>query len=551
MLGSLHIKNYAIIRELDVDFLPGFTTITGETGAGKSILLGALSLVLGQRADLTVLQNKELKCLVEAIFVNIPHKLDELLQEKELDSEESLTLRREILPSGKSRAFINDTPVTLTDMRELGSLLVDIHSQHENLNLGNNIFQLEVLDSFSKVKSETTEFRKLYQHYREKESEYNRLKNEKDVREKELEFLQFQFDELDKLKLASGEMQELEEELELLQNAEEIKLALMSAATEIQDDENGLLYRLRLMEHAFAKTAAWHRVSAGIKERLNSCLIELKDIGDEAYQTGEQIEYDPARQEFVEQRLGNIFTMLRKHNKKDTEELIVYRNELRDRIEETGSFEFRLEGLEKELGMLRQSLNQAGQQISEVRTVHSRLLERKVLDLVKQLGIKNADFKISIEKLQEPLSSGFDRVRFLFSANKNSEIQDIATIASGGELSRLMLAIKYITSGSSGLPTMIFDEIDTGVSGEIAAKVSLMMKEMANNHQVFSITHLPQVAARGAQHYLVYKSDERDYSETKLRMLESAERLDEVAKMLSGEETTSAARENARELLGL
>jgi DNA repair protein RecN (Recombination protein N) len=551
MLSSLYIRNYAIIRELKINFSEGLSTITGETGAGKSILLGALSLILGQRADTTVLQDKDSKCIIEGEFDSIPEVVKQILVRNEIETGDPLILRREIQPSGKSRAFANDTPVNLQVLNDIGFLLVDIHSQHQNLNLGNNHYQLQVLDAFAQNDKLLDTFQGHYSSYSKLKREYKALLSQKSENQKELEFLIFQFEELEKAKIIEGELEELESELEILQHTEEIKNALFSTADLLNDEENGINLKLKQIESELQKISRYHEISAQLRERISSSLIELKDIAMESEQLAEKTEHDPARQEFVEDRIGLIYKLLQKHNKETVRDLIEYFIGIEKRITELGSYEFRLEKLEKALEENREQVDSSGQMLSRARNSHIARLEEKIISLLQQMGIPNANFKINNSISEEPGENGFDRITFLFSANKKSELKDISKIASGGELSRLMLTIKYIISHSLGLPTIIFDEIDTGVSGEIAHRVSLIMKEMSKDRQVFTITHLPQVAARGKHHFLVYKTDENSHTETRLRLLSDEERLEEIAKMLSGEQTTKAAIENARVLLGL
>ncbi len=550
MLSSFSIRNYAIIRELEVDFSEGLTTITGETGAGKSILLGALSLILGQRADLSVLQDKNSKCIIEGTFTDIK-LIKSLLAENEIDDAEPFILRREISPNGKSRAFANDTPVNLGLMKDIGDLLVDIHSQHENLHLGDNLYQLQVLDAFAQNDDIYREYRNEYLTYRDLNHEYKELLANKMANRKELDFLSFQFEELEKAKLREGEMEELENELEILQHAEEIKDALGFTAMSLEEEETGINQRLKQMESELKKVASFHKISEDLGERIKTCLIELKDIATEAEYAGEKVEHDPSRQEFLEERIGLIFNLMQKHGLESEKELINFQKKLEEKINELSSYEFRIEELGKEREKSLKKLHTIGKSLSESRLNAKDDLETRITDLLKQLGIPNAVFKIRKEPQEEPGEHGYDRVSYLFTANKKSELQDISKVASGGELSRLMLSLKYIISNSLGLPTIIFDEVDAGVSGEIAHRVSLMLKEMSGDRQIFAITHLPQVAARGHQHYQVYKVDHNAHTETRLRKLGADERLTEIAKMLSGEQTSKAAVENARELLGM
>ncbi len=550
MLSSLFVRNYAIIKELEIDFNPGLTTITGETGAGKSILLGALSLILGQRADLSVLQDKNSKCIVEGTFTDIK-SLKELLAENEIEDTEPFILRREISPGGKSRAFANDTPVNLVLLKQIGELLVDIHSQHENLHLSNNQYQLQVLDAFAKNDSLYRKYREEFLDFRKLDHEYQELLENKVENRKELDFLNFQFEELEKAQLVEGEMEELEKELEVLQHAEEIKEALGFTAMSLEEEETGINQKLKKMESDLKKVASFHKISGDLGERIKTCLIELKDIATEAEYAGEKVEHDPSRQEFLEERIGLLFNLMQKHGLESENELIDFQRQLDEKINELSSYEFHIEELEKEREQSLKKLHELGKTLSETRSRAKDNLEARITELLKQLGIPNAVFKIQNEPQEEPGEHGYDRIGYLFTANKKSELQDISRVASGGELSRLMLSLKYVISNSLGLPTIIFDEVDAGVSGEIAHRVSLMLKEMSGDRQVFAITHLPQVAARGHQHYQVYKADHNTHTETRLRKLGSEERLSEIAKMLSGEKTSTAAVENARELLGM
>ncbi len=551
MLGSLYIRNYAIIRELEINFNEGLSTITGETGAGKSILLGALSLILGQRADMSVLLDKKSKCIIEGEFNNVPTYVKEVLTKNELDVADPLIIRREISAAGKSRAFVNDTPVNLPLLKEIGELLVDIHSQHENLNLGNNIYQLQVLDAFSQNEDLLGKYREQFSVYSQLKTNYRQLLANKAENQKELDYLSFQFEELEKAKLHGGEMKELEKELEVLQHSEDIKSALLSAAFLLNDEENGVNKRLKQIESDLQKSSSYHKLSSELKERITSSLIELRDIAQEAEQAGETIEHDPSRQEYVEERLGLIYRLLQKHQVETDVELVDIYKELDEKINDLASYEFKLGEVKEKLDISRKDLEQTGKKLSDERLRNISPLQEKIKNLLKQLGIPNADFKILALNSEDPGEYGYDNISFLFSANRKSEPKDISKIASGGELSRLMLSIKYIISNSLGLPTIIFDEIDTGVSGEIAHKVSLMMKEISEDRQVFTITHLPQVAARGSHHFLVFKTDDNAHTETRLKLLSSEERLQEIAKMLSGEQTTKAAMENARDLLGM
>jgi DNA repair protein RecN (Recombination protein N) len=550
MLRSLHISNYALIDKLEIEFYKRLTTITGETGAGKSILLGALSLILGARADTQVLKNKENKCVVEGSFDHIDSLLSDIFNENDIEREEILILRREISPNGKSRAFVNDTPVNLPVLRDIGLKLVDIHSQHENLELNNNIYQLMVVDAFAGISLQIQEYQGQYFSMKQTMREITDLKVRSEKAKSELDFFIFQFTELDNARLNPGEQEEMEDELKSLKHAEEIKTGLFNAWLTISGDENNVLTLLKSAESELMKIKGFHRASEELQARIESIIIELKDLAVETENLSEKTALDPDRLEWVEGRLNLLYSLQQKHRLKTVNELIELRNDLAARIDHLGSLEFTMEALEKEHAAKKEQVIASAKRISDLREKCIPEISKRIVEILVQLGIPNAQFSIVNEKSFEPGENGFDNVRFLFTANRKTELQDITRIASGGELSRLMLGIKYIISGSLGLPTIIFDEIDTGVSGEIAFKVGGIMKEMSNDRQVFAITHLPQVAAKGDQHYMVYKDETDTGTNTRIRILDIGERIVEIAKMLSGEQTTGAAIENARELLG-
>jgi len=549
MLTSLSIRNYAIIQELEIDFNKGLSTITGETGAGKSILLGALALILGNRADTTVLFDKAGKCIVEGSFSEIPVDIEEILNENEIDTDLPLLLRREIAANGKSRAFINDTPVNLQVMKETGLRLVDIHSQHQNLNLNRQLFQLNVIDAFAKISSEAEEYRKLYHQFVELKREYNHLSeaHKKDIAD--LDYLKFQFEELEEAKLEEDNIEEVEKELESLSHAEEIQNGLYAVWNHLNGEEINALSLIKNAESELQKISKFHKLSEELKKRIESAVIELKDISSEAELSAASIENDPKRLEYLKDRIDKIYSLQQKHRVDTLEELIRLKKDIEERILGFTLSEEKLEKLSKEISSLKAGLEKRADDLSNSRKKAFPSFENKITQLLTQLGMPNANFKVQHSILEEPGESGIDVINFLFSANKKAVLQELSKIASGGELSRLMLGIKYIISDSLGLPTLIFDEIDTGVSGEIAYKVAGMMKEMSANHQVFTITHLAQVASRGDHHYLVYKKDQNDRTITSINRLSEKDRLDEIARMLSGEQTTEAAIANARELL--
>jgi DNA repair protein RecN (Recombination protein N) len=550
MLSSLSINNYAIIQELEIDFSKGLTTITGETGAGKSILLGALSLILGSRADTSVLFNKETKCIVEGSFDFVVTELMQYLQENDIDTSLPLILRREINSNGKSRAFINDSPVTLQLLKETGTKLVDIHSQHENLDLNNQVFQLKVIDAFAGHTSFVQEYRNMFSEYKKVLIEFADLTELHHKNLEELDYFQFQFNELSEVKLVPGEQEVLENEIEELTHAEEIQKGLSSVWQKLNSDELSILSLLKECENELARLKKFYKPSEEYFERIQSCLIELKDISSETELAAEKAENNPVRLEQLKDRIDKLYSLQQKHRVKTVDELIEIKNQLDEKINEFSSSEDKLEKLQEVLAKMKSQVQKMADQITQTRQEILPVFEVKIKELLVQLGIPNAKFEVNLKMLPEPSEFGQNQCSFLFTANKKSDLQEISKIASGGELSRLMLSIKYIISDSLGLPSIIFDEIDTGVSGEIAFKVAGIMKEMSENRQVFAITHLPQVASRGTHHYLVYKSEEDHQTLTGIRKLNKAERLAEIARMLSGEQTTEAAMANARELLG-
>ncbi len=549
MLRSLSISNYAIIRELKIGFSPGLTTITGETGAGKSILLGALSLILGQRADTASLLDKESKCIVEGIFDNKREATGRLLEEYDLDNDEQLILRREISPNGKSRAFVNDTPVNLQTMSEIGMNLVDIHSQHQNLDLNNHLYQLSVIDAFAGLDDELKSYREHFHAYREMQKEYRKMRDSEEKNKTEVDYLGFQFAELRDAKLQEGEQEELESELEVLSHAEEIKGGLFAIWQSLTGEEINVLSLLKDSEQQLSHLCEFHKPSAALYERLRSSLIELKDLAREAEREGEKVELDPGRLEFVQDRLSLIYKLEQKHKAGSLGELIRIRDDIDARLAELGSLETRLEEMEKKLAAGQSVVRDLASKLSKKRKAAIPEISKRIINILSQLGMPHASFQIGQTAVHEPGEHGTDQVEFLFTANRKSDLKEISRIASGGELSRVMLSIKYIISHSLGLPTIIFDEIDTGVSGEIAHRVAGIMKEISADRQVLTITHLPQVASRGDQHYLVFKHESNDGTATGIRLLDSDEREKEIAKMLSGEQTTEAALANARELL--
>ena len=512
--------------------------------------MGALSLILGNRADTSALKDKNQRCLVEGVFISQSPGLKSLFIINDIDEDEQIILRREISPNGKSRSFVNDTPVSLQVIKDIGSVLVDIHSQHENLNLNSNLYQLEVIDVFADNLSVLAEYQLVFNKYSAVEKELTELK-ENTLRVKtELDFLEFQHNELEQAKLKAGEQEELEAEINILTHAEEIKSGLYKVWQLISGDEINSDKILRDAEQILNRLEKFHAPSASLRLRIESLIIEIKDIALETESMGEKVDVDPGRLEFVKDRLNLIYTLQQKHHIKTLDDLLKLKDDLGLKILKLNSHEFRMGDLEKLKAEHQKKMYELAGRISLRRDEIIPVIQEKVVLMLVQLGIPNARFEISNTKNPVPGINGIDNIRFLFTANRKTELQDISRVASGGELSRLMLSIKSLISGKRELPTIIFDEIDSGVSGEIAFKVGKIMKEMSEDRQVFSITHLPQVASKGDHHFLVFKNERESGTTTEIKLLNKAERLAEIAKMLSGEQTTEAAIANARELLG-
>jgi DNA repair protein RecN (Recombination protein N) len=549
MLVKLFVQNYALIKELDVELENGLTIITGETGAGKSILLGALSLILGTRADSSVLLDKNEKCIVEGTFRIEEYDLNEFFISNELDYETVTSLRREINPAGKSRAFINDTPVTINVLKELGDRLIDIHSQHQTLMLHDNSFQLNLIDSFSGTARLKTKYSETYSNYRKLKKEYSLIKEKADMNRADLEYYQFQIDQLEEAKLTQGEQEELEAEQELLGHAEEIKLALSTSSDLFFADGLSILSMLREVKTNLGRIRTFLPDSETLLSRTESSLIELDDLAAEIEKLSISIEADPQRLTDVNSRLDSIYSLIQKHRVKNLDELITKKDEIKALIKSIVSGDERLIELERLLEKEVNSLKTISEEMSDRRKSVLSDIELRITELLKQLGIPNAKFRISLTELQDFTPTGIDQVDFLFSANKQIAPENLAKIASGGELSRVMLTLKSLLTRNTNLPTIIFDEIDAGVSGEVADKVGQILSGMGKYMQVINITHLPQVASRGTRHYHVYKDDTDNSTFTRVKLLSPEERILEVARLLSGSEITETAMKNARELL--
>ena len=553
MLQSIFIQNYALIDKLDIAFEPGFSVITGETGAGKSIILGAIGLLLGQRADVKAIRNGANKCIVEAKFNIASYGMEEFFKANDIeyDSEECI-LRREVNINGKSRAFINDTPASLAQMKILGEKLIDVHSQHQNLLINKEGFQLNILDILAQDTRELTDYQSEYSEYRKICKELDDCIAKAEETRKEEDYIRFQLQQLDEAELKEGEVAELEQEAETLTHAEDIKAGLYRSAQNIGGDEGGCLTlikdsinTLQTVCKVFAKANEW-------KERLESCYIEIKDISHDMDDAQESVEFNPSRLEFVNSRLNMIYSMMQKHHVKTDTELIEIAENYRQQLAMITSSDERISELENKKKKLYDSVIRKAETLTAMRKESAVKIQSQMESLLIPLGMPNVKFAVEICHKKEPDTNGMDAVNFLFSANKNGTLQNVASIASGGEIARVMLSLKAMIAGAVKLPTIIFDEIDTGVSGSIAEKMAMIMQDMGRqNRQVLSITHLPQIAARGNAHYKVYKEDNETGTNSHIIRLSDEQRIDEIANMLSGSTMTEAARNNAKSLLGL
>lgn len=551
MLKQLYIQNYTLIDKLDISFANGFSVITGETGAGKSIMLGAIALLLGQRADSKVIRQGATKCVVEATFgLDNPAAVTLLKDfDEECDVQECI-IRRELMASGKSRAFINDSPAPLTVLKQLGELLLDVHSQHKNLLLNQADFQLEVLDTLAHNELQRKEYLLTYQNYRQKQRELQNAIETAQQNQAEEDYLNFQFQQLDEARLEPGEQEELEEEQDMLTHAEDIKQALFECNGLLQNDQQGTIGQLRMVLGTLNSLSDMYPKSREWAERVESTYIELKDIADELEQEEERVEFNPQRLELVNDRLDTLYSLQKKHGKQSVEELITLRDELAAKLECIGNSDEHIAQLKAEVLKLGKELNAKAKVLTEQRKKSAVIVEKEMKARLIPLGMPNVQFVVELNVLKEPTSTGTDKVRFLFSANKGNTPQELSQVASGGEIARVMLSLKALIAGSVQLPTIIFDEIDTGVSGQIAEKMAMIMKEMGDNQrQVISITHLPQIAAKGSVHYKVYKDDNDEITTSHMKQLGEEERVEEIAHMVSGSELTEAALNNARELL--
>ena len=552
MLTYLRIQNYALIDSLSIEFRSGFSVITGETGAGKSILLGAIGLLLGQRADSKSLKDCEKKCTVEAEFDLAEYGMRSFFDANDLDFEGGeCVIRREILPSGKSRAFVNDTPVQISVLKELGEQLVDIHSQHQNLLLNKENFQLEVLDILSDSTLLLKDYQDLFFEYKSLKKQLKETIEQVEQSKSDEEFMRFQLQQLEEAKLQSGELEELENESEVLSHAEDIKAALYQSDQVLNgSDGNDVLTSLRECTRSLQSI---FMIMPGVEDLLNrteSCYIELKDIADELSNMSDGVEFNPSRLDFINERLNTLYSLQKKHHVETVDELISIASDLRNKLDVVDAGDERIRELEEAVVVVYDKLLSKGKELTQLRRKASCDVEKQITDYLIILGIPNVQFKVDLTERNEPESDGLDKVNFLFSANKNGVLQPISQVASGGEIARVMLSLKALISGVVKLPTIIFDEIDTGVSGNIAEQMARIMQKMGvAKRQVISITHLPQIAALGSTHYKVYKEDDELSTTSHIIELSHEQRVEEIAHMLSGSVLTDAALNNAKELL--
>lgn len=556
MLKHLYISNFTLINELDMNFNPGFSVITGETGAGKSIIIGAVSMLLGNRADLKMIRNGKDKCIVEAVFSISDYDQDfinRFLTDNDLDNNgDECILRREININGKNRAFINDTPVILASLKELGEHLLDIHSQHQNLMLNKEDFQLNVIDVFAQNKKVLAEYQDLFKTYKseaskleEQQASISRIKENED-------FLQFQNKELSEANLEEGEQESLEQQSELLTHAEEIKNTLYNADSLLSSDEHNIITQLRSISDSMNNIQNVYPDAESLTNRLNDCVIELKDISREIVSHVEDIDYDPEKLQAINSRLDTIYTLEKKYHTGNIPDLIKKHEEIKSQLSKIDNFDVDFKAQQDKVDRLKESCVKKANALTVSRQKAARKIEKELAARLIPLGIPNVKFKIDMTQQKELTAKGLDRITYLFSSNSSSSLSPIAQVASGGEVSRVMLSLKAMMSRVTGLPTIIFDEIDTGVSGRVAEQMAHIMKEMGDNkHQVICITHLPQIAAIGSTHYKVTKTETSQGTNSLMTLLSPEERVKEIAQMLSGSDISIAAIENARTLLKL
>ena len=551
MLTHISIRNYALIERVEVDFISGFSVITGETGHGKSVFLGAISMLLGQRSDVKAIREGAEKCVIEGCFDISGFGLKPFFEENEMDYDDECIVRRELSANGRSRAFVNDTPVGVAQLKELGAKLIDIHSQHQNLLIADKNYQLSVLDTLAGDKALLDAYGAEYNAYMSLAREIEHMKSELDKSRRDEEWLRFQLNELESASLKEGELEELEQEVQELSHAEDIQAALYGACNSIDGDERGsLLVALRDASAALARVASHYSAAAEFSERLESNYIELKDCCSEMMQRAERVQFAPDRLDFVERRIALIYDLQKKHRVATEGELIALYNDIATRLERISCGDDDIKDAEKRLASLRSRLTTMAGELTEKRKQSAERLKKDITAILVNLGMPVIRFEVDFVKANDFTSHGVDNVNFLFSANSSSAPQPLSDVASGGEMSRVMLALKSLIASETNQPTLIFDEVDTGVSGVIAERMGRLMQQMGSaNRQVLSITHLPQVAALGANHYKVYKEETEKGTVTNMVKLEQQERVREIAQMMSGEMLTDAALENASLLL--
>lgn len=550
MLKSLSIKNYALIDSLEIDFYSELNILTGETGAGKSILLGAIGLLIGQRADTNVLRDKNEKCSAEGTFDIRNYKLQSFFTENELDYDDVTILRREITPQGKSRAFINDTPVNVKVLHDLGLKLIDIHSQHQNLELNEKHYQLQIVDLVASNADLLKSYSADYRSYLSVQEQLGETLSLAEQAKKDLDYYQFQYAQLADAKLKADEQTELELSLEKLTHADEIKTVFGQVYQTLSEEERSVLLILKDNLNSVAKLKEVLPEAGQLFERLESVYLELKDMADESFSIAERTENDPEMIEKVNQRLDLIYSLQQKHRVKTVAELLEIQADFEAKILLVSSYDQEIERLRHEIEALKKTLEEQAEKISKKRHAVAKPIGDKIVEVLQTIGIPNAQLQLKFNKLLLLNASGHDEVNFMFSANKNQELQEIGRIASGGEMSRVMLAIKTLITDVRALPTIIFDEIDTGVSGEVAVKMGQILEQMAQTVQVLNITHLPQIAAKGKHHFKVYKYDKNEQTFTSIKELTENERIEEIAQMLGGENYSATTMKAAKELLG-
>ena len=550
MLRQLYIKNFTLIDELDIELHPGFSVITGETGAGKSIILGAIGLLLGQRADSKTIKQGADRCVIEAHFDLSRYNMKPFFDENDIEYDDNDTIiRRELTAAGKSRAFINDTPVALSMLKELGDQLMDVHSQHQNLLLNKQDFQLSVVDILANDSKELETYQQSFADYQQKQRELTTLREDIERNRQNVDFLQFQFDELSAAKLNAGEQEELEQQSETMSHAEDIKTALYEADHALNDDEQGVVTQVKRAANSLNSISKVLPQSSELTERLESCRIELRDIADEVNQLLERTDFDPSELDSINNRLDRLYELEKKYHTDSVEELITLRDELQQKLSNIENSDEAVSELEKQVEQLRDVCTKKASAISTLRQATAKKMKGELAQRLEALGMPHARFEVQVTT-EELGRNGQDNVSFLFSANTSTPLQPVAQVASGGEIARVMLSLKAMISGAVKLPTIIFDEIDTGVSGKIADKMAQIMQEMGRTErQVISITHLPQIAALGSHHYRVSKEETKNGTVSQMQELNNEERIKEIAQMLSGSDVTEAAIQHAKELL--